>query len=806
MPQDIIVGRNEIDKRDFGTRGKIYIGKSYVRMGQYTSLSNKIFMDIARSHVVLIAGKRGCLTENTLIFTNKGYKPIQEFNEKEEQVLSFNKEKKEFEWEKAELLKYPIKEEKLLRIELKDGRSINLTKEHPLLSSYGKYNYYRRACDLKINDKIVLPLKIPEIKEDKESIRIARLMGYILADGNIFIQKGRFKDGRGAWYNGTKSRIRINNNCDEILLQSKKDLEDEFKMPAKRAKRNDCNCEIVETKHQKIVNKFVNLGIPPGNKSAIIRVPKIVFESSNKFKAEFISALFDCDGYINKTGRCIDYSSKSRKFLEDLQLILTNFNIESVIRIKKAKLNGKIFENYRLFITDNRSVENFKKIGFKNNFKQERLNKHKVNLTKKRKTHYIFNNLVCVRIKSIEEIENIKEVYDLSVDKNHSFIANGIISHNSGKSYTLGVLAEELSSLPKEENQNIASLIFDTMGIYWTMKFRNEKDKTLLSQWGMKSKNLPVKIFVPFGHYDKYVEKGIPVDEKFALDVREMDSEDWISTFGLTLIEPISILIERIIKKIKLKRNYSIADIINEIEKDNKSEEGTKNAAIGLFRAAETWGIFSEESEATEIKDLISAGKTTVMDLSIYSSVSTFNIRALVISLISRKIFSQRMDSRKKEEIDSISKNLDFLSNVEKKENPLIWIFIDEAHEFLPLDKKTLATEALMQLLREGRQPGISVVLATQQPGQIHRDVMTQSDIVISHRVTSKQDVDALNQIMQSYLLDSIKKSMDELPHIRGSAILLDDNSERIYSISMRPRFTWHGGEAPTLIRTEKKL
>lgn len=392
----------------------------------------------------------------------------------------------------------------------------------------------------------------------------------------------------------------------------------------------------------------------------------------------------------------------------------------------------------------------------------------------------------------------------MDIARSHIVLVAG--KRGSGKSYTLGVITEEISDLPKEESQNIASLIFDTMGIYWTMKFRNEKDKTLLSQWGLKSKNLPVKIFVPYGHYDSYIEKGIPVDEKFALDIKEMNSEDWISTFGLDLIDPPSILIEKVIKKVKSKRDYSIADIILEIEKDGKSTEEVKNAAAGLFRAAETWGIFSEEDEATKIKDLISAGKTTVLDLSVYSSVSTFNVRALVISLISKKIFNQRMDARKKEEITSISKNLDFLSGVEKKENPLVWIFIDEAHEFLPLNKKTIATEALMQLLREGRQPGISVVLATQQPGQIHTDVMTQSDIIISHRVTSKQDVEALNQIMQSYLLESIKKSMDDLPHIKGSAILLDDNSERIYPMRIRPRFTWHGGEAPTVIKPEKRL
>ena len=137
---------------------------------------------------------------------------------------------------------------------------------------------------------------------------------------------------------------------------------------------------------------------------------------------------------------------------------------------------------------------------------------------------------------------------------------------------------------------------------------------------------------------------------------------------------------------------------------------------------------------------------------------------------------------------------------------PLVWIFIDEAHEFLPKDSKTPATDALVQLLREGRQPGISLVLATQQPGQIHKDVMTQSDIVISHRVTAKPDIEALNQIMQTYLLESIRKSLDSLPSLKGSAIILDDNSERIYPMRMRPRFTWHGGEAPTAVKVETRI
>jgi len=393
----------------------------------------------------------------------------------------------------------------------------------------------------------------------------------------------------------------------------------------------------------------------------------------------------------------------------------------------------------------------------------------------------------------------------MDIAKSHVVLVAG--KRGSGKSYTLGVIAEEISNLPKEVSQNIASLIFDTMGIYWTMKYANEKDRELLDNWNLKGKTLPVKIFVPFGHYDEYVEKGIPADEKFALDIKEMGAEDWILTFGLDLINPVSVLIQRTLSNLIEKGEYELYDIIKSIEKDEKTPQEIKNTAIGLFEAADTWGIFAKGGEKpTKVEDLVTAGTTSVLDLSIYNSVGAFNVRALVISLVSRKIFNQRMAARKKEEVKAVAKGFEIAFLEEKKEYPLVWIFIDEAHEFLPLGKKTIATDALVQLLREGRQPGVSLVLATQQPGQIHRDVMTQSDIVISHRVTSQPDVEALNYIMQSYLLDTIKKYMDDLPTLKGSAIILDDNSERIYPMRIRPRFTWHGGEAPTAIKKEKRL
>jgi len=397
----------------------------------------------------------------------------------------------------------------------------------------------------------------------------------------------------------------------------------------------------------------------------------------------------------------------------------------------------------------------------------------------------------------------------LDVARTHVVLVAG--KRGSGKSYTLGSIAEQLSDLPREEAKNIAPLIFDTMGIFWTMKYKNEKEKDLLSEWNLKSKNLPVRVFVPFGHFKSYLEKGIPADEQFSISPGELDAEDWIITFNLEMTSEAAVLIQKIVSHLKEESNeFHILDIISRINSEKQTSQSIKNIASGLFEAASTWGIFSDKNskgnKMGRITDLVKSEITTILDLSVYNAVGAFNIRGLVIGIVIRKLFAERMSARKKEETEAVNMGVNYLASKGKREFPLIWMFIDEVHEFLPETHKTPATDALIQLLREGRQPGISLVMATQQPGALHRDAITQSDIVISHRVTSEVDLKALNNMMQSYLLSSINQYMDDLPRVKGSAIILDDNSERIYSMRVKPRFTWHGGEAPTAIAAERKI
>ena len=139
MPYDIIIGRNDLDKIKFGSRGLVNIGKSFVKMGQTTSLANNILLDVARAHVILVSGKRGsgkCLHGDTLItLANGATKKIKELENNKENILALNENLKIIPTAKTEFFKKETN--RLIKLRLRSGKEIKLTPEHPLLTIKG---------------------------------------------------------------------------------------------------------------------------------------------------------------------------------------------------------------------------------------------------------------------------------------------------------------------------------------------------------------------------------------------------------------------------------------------------------------------------------------------------------------------------------------------------------------------------------------------------------------------------------------------------------------------------------------------
>ncbi|MBI2101629.1 ATP-binding protein [Candidatus Woesearchaeota archaeon] len=407
-------------------------------------------------------------------------------------------------------------------------------------------------------------------------------------------------------------------------------------------------------------------------------------------------------------------------------------------------------------------------------------------------------------IKMGQTVSLSNKVY-LDVAKSHVVFIVG--KRGSGKSYTMGVIAEGIYDLPDEVKNNIAVIMLDTMGIYWTMKYPNSKDKELMDSWELEGKGMNVHIFTPIGFYEEYREKGIPTDFPFSIRTSEINAEEWCMIFNVEITEPIGIVIERAVNSLREEKSeYDIRDIIKAVADDDRSEESIKYAVENRFLVAEKWGLFGREG--TLIEDLIIPGQISVLDVSAYTATSgAENLRSLVIGLVAQKLFVGRMAARKAEEEKAIKEEIHFFEEeAEEKKEPIVWLIIDEAHEFLPNKGKTPATAPLITVLREGRQPGISLVLASQQPGKIHTDVITQSDVVIAHRITANIDVQALGGLMQSYMREGLDKQLSLLPTEEGAAIVFDDINEKLYPIRVRPRYTWHGGTAPTALPKEKKV
>jgi len=177
-------------------------------------------------------------------------------------------------------------------------------------------------------------------------------------------------------------------------------------------------------------------------------------------------------------------------------------------------------------------------------------------------------------------------------------------------------------------------------------------------------------------------------------------------TLGVKNNEETGVLISDVINALKDKtEDYSMQDIIDSIDEKKDYDKITKGNAKNLFLNTNAWGLFDEKG--TKLSELIKPGQITVLDVSCYATVpNSWNIKNLVIGLVAEKLFIQRMVARKTEEFHEIDRKMNFFAAEEKikKDMPLVWLVIDEAHEFLPVKGKTLATDPLVTVMREGSE------------------------------------------------------------------------------------------------------
>lgn len=399
-------------------------------------------------------------------------------------------------------------------------------------------------------------------------------------------------------------------------------------------------------------------------------------------------------------------------------------------------------------------------------------------------------------------------------------------SRGSGKSYGLGVIAEELAL----NNEFIGQIVVDPVGVFWSMKFPNREKKELdvLKEWGLEPKGLDnLKVFVPEGVASQISKETY--DETFSLFPSLLSVEDWCLTFGIDRFSPTGLLLEKTLSFVKdgyiagdtkedaeLKEilpkgsQFTLEDIIFCLRNNNdykSSQKGYKpdsiRALVSRFEAAKSWGIFTDHG--TPLSKLSRERQLTILDTSFLDD----NITALVIGILARRILAARKLVTRQDAIsklDPAEQNPDLLLEIEI---PPTWLYIDEAHTLIPSgNTQTPATASIIEYVKQGRRPGCSLVFATQQPSAINSKVLSQVDIFISHKLVFNDDINAIHKRMPAIIPEDYKKPnfIKTLPV--GVALVGDrcEETSRAFILKVKPRLSQHEGRDTETIRVVDDL
>jgi DNA helicase HerA-like ATPase len=374
----------------------------------------------------------------------------------------------------------------------------------------------------------------------------------------------------------------------------------------------------------------------------------------------------------------------------------------------------------------------------------------------------------------------------------HIILISG--KRGTGKSYVGGILMEEIAMLPEEFRKNIAVVVIDTMGIFWSMKRPNEQQIDLLREWDLQPRGFNnVNVLVPYKQLQEFKNAGIPVDDGISILPWEFSAEEWSLAFNLKRTDPSSVALEKNVNLLFQEKNkFMIEDLIEKIRDDSEVSQEVKDSLTNMLTVAAQWGVFG--TQGVDIAKIVKAGQISVVDVSRLKAAEAWSVRNFLVATIAKKIYEYRVLARKEEEIAK-------LEGAEMKNKyPIVWLVADEAHNWAPSEYDTVSSEPFKTIAKQGREPGVSLVVITQMPNKLHQDILSQADMVISHRLTSKADIDALHAVMQTYLLESIWKYINELPRWPGAAIILDDNLEKMFSVNVRPRLSWHAGGTAVVI------
>lgn len=199
------------------------------------------------------------------------------------------------------------------KLTTRTGRNISATGNHPFKTLHG----WKNLEDLKVGERIAVPRKLDirgtEILPDNE----VRLLGFFIGDGH------------------TVAKCDFTNIIPEVCETFDCDIKE--MSPDLEIRHYGINRSVVQPTltrviDRTIIQKFVELHGLRGKHSWEKVVPATIFKSTNRQVAIFLSAIYACDGWVDK--KSIGYSSTSKQLIQEMQHLLLRFGINATIRTR----------------------------------------------------------------------------------------------------------------------------------------------------------------------------------------------------------------------------------------------------------------------------------------------------------------------------------------------------------------------------------------------------------------------------------------------------------------------------------------
>jgi stage V sporulation protein R len=240
--------------------------------------------------------------------------------------------------------------------------------------------------------------RLPLVAPTHLTEEFAEFLGYLIGDGNIHISKGAI--GYTTGERGLAERY-------AALVTHLFAVEPALFGDDRTGKGGRWHVVFYATN---VLDLLKGLGIDLKAKARNKCIPDVILRSPKRVVSAFLRAYFDCDGCASvKSG--VILSTFSDEIALALQILLLNYGILSSRHRPNVHICGKSAEVFE------------REIGFSLPRKQEKLR------------HYLASHRWFLKQKPLDEVVKIEhgvaDVYDITVDRSHRYVANGMLHHNS---------------------------------------------------------------------------------------------------------------------------------------------------------------------------------------------------------------------------------------------------------------------------------------------------------------------------------------------------------------------------------------